>query len=254
MVVGYNVPSPPSGQGPAGGGEDECTHGTGYNCNLTYSAPPGAQFGDVFIVVQLIGDTQNDTYLTVPTGWTKLQYQEGSHTLYSNDGNGLTESFYVSIYVYGSQPNDTGQYRFQILPQVNGAETLGFLVAYRGASTDIPGNYLLYGNGGTSDGPKVVTPTLSPGQKNSPPAETTLLNIFNTDCIGADDPDTFGTFGSPAGSPFAVVETALNSVNGFFAADVLVPTSGGTFGPYKSTIGCTSGNGLNTGLSLVIPE
>lgn len=252
--VGYNLPTPPTGEGPAGGGEDECTHGTGYNCNLTYSAPSGAQFGDVFVVVQAVGDTQNDTFMTLPTGWTKLQYEGGSHTLYANNGDGFTQSIYTAIYVYGSQPNDTGQYEFQILPQVNGAETDGFLVAYRGASTDIPGDYLLYGNAVPGNNPKVITPTLSPGNKDSPPTESVLLNIFNTECIGADDPDTFGTFGSPSGSPFAIVETPLNSLDGFFAADVLVTTSGGTFGPYKSATGCSGGTGLNTGISLVIPE
>ncbi|MGD0672275.1 MAG: hypothetical protein ABSB13_09370 [Candidatus Binatus sp.] len=251
--VGYNVPSPPAGQGPAGGGENECPNGTGYNCNLTYSAPSGAQFGDVFVVVQYIGDAQNDTYLTLPSGWTLLKFQGGSHTLYSTDGT-FTTSYYVALYVYGSQPNDTGQYEFKIVPQANGPETLGFLVAYRGASTNIPGNYRLYGRASTSDSSKVVSPTLSPSNKDSPPAETTLLNVFSAGCIGYDDPDVFGTFGSPSGSPFATVETPLNSVDGFFAADVLVTTSGGTFGPYKSTIGCTTGTGLNTGISLVIPE
>ncbi len=258
FFVGYNVPTPPTGQGPAGGGENECPQGTGYYCNLTYSAPPGAQFGDVFVVVQDIGDIQDAAYLTVPTGWTKMTYVGGSYNLYANNGLGNTVSYYVALYVYGSQPNDTGQYEFQILPQVNLAETSGFLVAYRGAGTNIPGNYLLYGHAGTTNSLTVQTPTPSPGNNDSPPDETTLLNVFSTACVvgSPEDPDNdINTFGPPSGSPSATVETPLTSVDGFYAADVPVTTSGGTFGEYKSTVGCTyNGKGLNTGISLVIPE
>ena len=248
--VGCNVPSPPAGQGPAGGGENECPNGTGYYCNLTYSAPSNAQFGDAFVVVQWIGDAQDSTYLTVPTGWTKLPYEGGSHTLYSTDGK-LTDSYYVALYVYGSQPNDTGQYEFKILPQVSGAETLGFLVAYRGASPNIPGNYKLYGKAATQDSTNIKTVTLSPQNNDSPAAESTLLSLFSQGCVGSDDPDLFVPFGSPSGTPTLTVETPLRSTKGFFAADVGVPTGGGTYGLYKSTISCES---LNTGISLVIPE
>jgi hypothetical protein len=245
--VGYNVPSPPAGQGLVGGGENECHQGAGHNCKLTYSAPSGAQFGDVFVVVQYIGDSQNDTFLTRPAGWTSLKFQGTGRTLYSTDGT-FTASYYVALYVYGSQPNDTGQYQFTVVPQGNG-EFLGFLVAYRGANTNIPGNYLLYGNGAIQDGSKVVTPTLS-----SPPAETTLLSLFSTECLGSDDPDVYGTFGSPSGSPAVTVETPLTSVDGILAADVPVATNGVTFRPYKAVIGCPSSSGVNTGISLVVPE
>jgi hypothetical protein len=249
--VGSSLPSPDTGQGPAGGGESECKNGVNSPCHLTYSAPPGAQFGDVFIVVQCIGDVQNDTFLTRPAGWTLLKFNGTGKTLYSTDGT-FASSFYVALYVYGSEPNDTGQYTFTIVPQ-NNVETLGFLVAYRGASPSIPGNYLLYGNPATSDTSQVSTLKFSPNKNNSPPAETTLFNLLSQNCIhsGSEDPDLIVAFGPVSGSPSATAETPLSSVNGNLAADVAVPSTGGTYGPYTSALGCS---GLNTGISLVIPE
>jgi hypothetical protein len=128
-----------------------------------------------------------------------------------------------------ASPNDTGQYQFKILPQINGAETLGFLVAYRGASPNIPGNYKLYGKAKTQDSTNVKTVTLSPQNNDSPAAESTLLSLFSQGCVGSDDPDLFVPFGSPSGAPALTVETPLGSTNGFFAADVGVPTGGGTY-------------------------
>jgi hypothetical protein len=246
--VGSNLPATPKGNN---GGENECSAGAGSPCNLIYSAPSGAQFGDVLIVIQCIGDQQDATTLTVPSGWTKLKFQNGSHTLYSTDGT-FTSSFYVALYVYGSQPNDTGQYEFSIVPQGN-TETDGFLVGYRGASPTIPGNYLLYGNAATTDTSQVSTLKLSPSHNDAPPAETTLFNLFSQNCIhsGSEEPDFIVDFGAVSGSPAVTAKTPLSSSNGNLAADVEVPVTGGTYGPYTSALGCS---GINTGISLVIPE
>ena len=248
--VGYSVPvSTEDGTV----GEDECSNGSGFNCNLSYTAPAGSQFGDVFVATIYIGEATDATYLTLPTGWTALKDQFGTRGLVSSDAIGSDTSF-VALYVYGSQPNDTGTYKLKIDPKTNGSEVIGFMVAYRGASANIPGNYVLNGNPGSGSGNIVTTNKLSPNNNNSPAGESTLLYLFDEDCVttGAEEPDAYPLFSSPSGPSHKLTsETPFTSRSGIFAADVAVPTSGGTYGPYNEGLNCQS---LSFSYSLVIPE
>ena len=248
--VGYSVPvSTEDGTV----GEDECSNGSGFNCNLAYTAPAGSQFGDVFVATIYIGEATDPSRLTLPTGWIALKDQFGTRGLVSSDAIGSDTSF-VALYVYGSQPNDTGTYKLKIDPKTNGSEVIGFMVAYRGASANIPGNYVLNGNPGSGSGNIVTTNKLSPNNNNSPAGESTLLYLFDEDCLttGAEDPDAYPSFSSPSGPSHKLTsETPFTSRSGIFAADVGVPTSGGTYGPYNEGLNCQS---LSFSYSLVIPE
>jgi hypothetical protein len=248
--VGYNVPvSTENGVV----GEDECSNGSGFNCNLAYTAPAGSQFGDLFVATIYIGEATDAAHLTLPTGWTALKDQFGTRGLISSDSIGSDTSF-VALYVYGSQPNDTGTYKLKIDPKTNGPEVIGFMVAYRGASANIPGNYVLNGNPGSGSGNIVTTNKLSPNNNNSPAGESTLLYLFDEDCLtsGAEDPDAYPPFSSPSGPSHKLTsESPFTSRSGIFAADVGVGTSGGTYGPYNEGLNCQS---LSFSYSLVIPE
>jgi hypothetical protein len=86
------------------------------------------------------------------------------------------------------------------------------------------GNYIVSGYPGTTD-----SSSFSIGSSN-PPGETLLLNIFSG--VTQDSPESnesAGTLASPAGTPSLTAETPLSNNYGLLAADVSVPTSGGTY-------------------------
>ena len=252
--VGYSLPVTPLGRV----GENECgTAGT--ECKLNYSVPSGAQYGDVLIAEIAIGEDTDKSYLHLTTGWTALKIVNQSNDLALRSSNaGAGGSTYITsflaAYVYGSQPNDSGQYTLGITPQTSAAEILGFLVAYRGASQVIPGNYELYGFPGTQN-----TDTAVAG-KVTPNVESTLVDIFTADCFNNDtESGENEAFGAPTAKsgPSLTPETPLNptSTSASMAADAPVPQAGVTYGAYTSKV-CAQYyyGGLNYAYQLIVLE
>jgi hypothetical protein len=257
FFVGYSIPTGTDGTV----GENECKPNTG--CGLIYTAPSTAQFGDLLVAPIAVGGVQNKSILTLPTGWTLLAMvnHNGDYALQSYDSTyGLAITGFVAAYIYGSQPNDSGTYHLGIAN--TGWETTGFMVAYRGASTTIPGNYLLYGRKYGSPFASIDTLQLSPANNDSPAGETTLLNLFAAECVfipsGYEDPDPRAIFGTPSGSPMVTAETPLTLDLIWLAADVAVPTAGGTYGAYTSALTTNNqyfcGSFFGFAHQLVIPE
>jgi len=257
FFVGYSIPTGTDGTV----GENECKPNTG--CGLIYTAPSTAQFGDLLVAPIAVGGVQNKSILTLPTGWTLLAMvnHNGDYALQSYDSTyGLAITGFVAAYIYGSQPNDSGTYHLGIAN--TGWETTGFMVAYRGASTTIPGNYLLYGRKYGSPFASIDTLQLSSANNDSPAGETTLLNLFAAECVfipsGYEDPDPRAIFGTPSGSPMVTAETPLTPDLIWLAADVAVPTAGGTYGAYTSALTTNNqyfcGSFFGFAHQLVIPE
>ncbi len=257
FFVGYSVPTGTDGTV----GEKECP--AGHGCGLVYTAPPGAQFGDLLVSTIAVGGVQNKSILTLPTGWTLLPLanHNGNYALQSYNSTfqvGITG--FVAAYIYGSQPNDSGSYTVKITN--TGYESTGFLVDYRGASTSIQGNYILYGKNYGNFFTTITAPQLSPANGNSPAGESTLLNLFAAECVfipqGYEDADPVAIFGAPTGSPAVTAETPLTPNLIWLAADVAVPSAGGTYGAYSSALTTQNPNicGSFFGFShqLIIPE
>ena len=245
--VGSSIPTGAGGQV----GEAECVNA----CSLTYTPPANPQLGDVFIATILLGGNASSSNISLPPGWTLLHLKNLSNAtaLRSSDATG-SETGFVAVYVYGSQGlPDPGTYTVGITP-TTGGEADGFLVSYRGASTTTT-NYLLYGKGATSDNNAITTLKLSPTNGDSPPGETTLLDLFSLNCIhtGGEDAVQYAPFSAISGSPAVTRETPLNSQNGFLAADAPVLQSGKTFGAYQTSVACGVAN-LPMAWQLVITE
>jgi hypothetical protein len=251
FFVGYSLPTTAAGNA----GEDECDGGAGSDCKLTYSAPTGIQPGDLLVAEIGVGEWSGANYVHLPAGWTLLPVinHNNNFGIVSTDGALYTTNF-VAAHIYGSEPNDPGQYTFGITIQNTGSEIVGFLVAYRGASAAIPGQYLLYGFPSNQNS-NFVRVTAG---KVTPQVESTVLDLFEGDCVNNDtESEEKIAFGAPTGTPTLAPETPLNPTsNSFFmAADAPVPTPGVVYGPYKSYV-CTQyvAGGVNTAYQLIIPE
>jgi hypothetical protein len=247
FFIGYNVPTGPNGEL---GEDEECPNNPA--CQLTFSAPSGAQPGDTFVAVLGIGGSNNANNFSAPAGWTlmPLANHSNNQALVSSDPNSHFITSYLATYIYGSQPNDPGHYTLSVTRSVQGAEMLGFMGAYRGASTNL-GNYTAYGYHGIEDIKSIPTKKLTPAA-----GEQTLATFYGNTCLVETDEtaeDTW-TFTAPSGSPPETVESPLSSSgNGglpFLLADVPITDAGSVYGPYTAT-GCT---GINYSHNLLIPE
>lgn len=247
FFVGYQIPTGPNGEL---GEDEECPNNPA--CQLTFSPPTGALPGDTFVAVVAIGGSNNAANFSAPAGWTlmPLANHSNNQALVSSDPNSHFVTSYLATYIYGSQPNDPGQYTLSVTRSVKGAEMLGFMGVYRGASTNLS-KYTAYGYLGVEDTTLIPTKQLVPAA-----GEQTLATIYGNTCLVETDEnaeDTW-TFGAPAGAPSETVESPLSSSgNGglpFLLADVPVKTGGATYGPYTAT-GC---KGLNYAYNLLIPE
>jgi hypothetical protein len=256
--VGYSVPVATPG---GAIGENECGGGKGSICQMVYSVPPNAQFGDVLVADILTGQGSIDsTYLTLPPGWVAMPLaNQSNHTYLPSSGTsdgGLTIHYatsFLAAYVYGSQPNDSGSYTFGITLRNGLAEVTGFLASYRGASTNL-GAYTAYahaaiagdGNPNTSSFfQKVLTP----------PAETTLLYLFYGECfIQNEEVGENSAFSAPSGAPKITHESPLSlGTATYLAADVGVPVGGVNYGGYSTNV-CTAFGGIDHAYALIIPE
>ena len=224
--VGYTMPP--------NGGESECiVNGSISNpCGLTFSAPAGAQPGDVLVAT--LGEyykwgvwdpkQSNAGGLQVPSGWTLVPTTFNGATapqLYSytnfNDWTTYTTT-YLAVYQY--QSNDPGSYQF-IMHFGNtgiGSEIGGFLVSYRGASGNLA-NYAA--NGWPSF---QVSTSQTTGGIPAANGDNTLLTVFGGNCIvpGFREETPYVSFTAPTGFPQLAVETPFfdGGEIPFIAADV----------------------------------
>jgi hypothetical protein len=251
----YAGQQPPVGPG-GNVGENECQVAN-TTCYLTYSAPSGAQAGDVFIAVVGIVDEKTDSsHLVLPSGWTLFSLSNlGTNEVATPIGSGgiVYQTSFLAAHVYGGS-NDPGQYSVGIKTITNLGEMYGFMVSYRGASTTLS-NYTARGYPGNSSGSATASFTIP--ALNVQTAGVTLLNIFDGDasCPGSgNDEGTDSTcFSSFSGNPALTDETTpLNTLAKpwFMGADVPVANSG-TFGGYTFA---TSTSGYLDAFQLLIPE
>jgi hypothetical protein len=259
--VGYSIPIATPG---GGVGEKEC-NGTS-PCQLIYSAPPNAQFGDVFVADMTTGQDVNSAYAQLPPGWVAMPLTDHSNDSYlvsSGTPNNITIDYatsFLAAYVYGSQPNDLGQYTFGVTLKNSAAEVGGFLVSYRGASTNLPGTnpnvpsqYAANGDAAIAFGGDTDTSCLF-RKKLNPPAATTLLYTFFGSCFVKNEEGESSPFSAPAGNPKIAPETPLSLTSWpYLAADTLVPSNGVSYGGYSTNV-CTSNGGVDHAFALTIPE
>ena len=245
--VGYNIPVGPGGS--AGETEVSC----GASCNLTFSAPAGAQPGDVFLVEVAWWATNGLATVTAPSGWTFLNFaNQGSQPVLisCNGGSSCTGSEVgsgLAFYVY--QQGDSGQYSFTFNQNQSPlTEVAGFLVSYRGANNS-SANYSAYGYGVVGADTTILTAQALP----VPNPEYTLLTLFANACDPFDSSETSQSspFTSPNGLPNLTVQTPLSlpAENGFLAADTAT-VAGGSYGQYSTT----SCNGIGNAMQVLIPE
>ena len=237
--VGYTVPP-----------ESECIAPNGAlsnPCGLTFSAPAGAQPGDVLVAILLVGgkwgawDPKQPTNpgLQVPSGWTLVPATYNNNTApqlysYTNSNDWTTyATTYLAVYQY--QTNDPGSYEFIMHFGNTGGIILeigGFLVSYRGAS----GNLLSY----AANGWPAFQVSTSQTTGAMPPAngDNTLLTLFGGACIvpGLREETPYISFSAPTGFPPLAVETPFfdGGEIPFIAADVAFGASQQTFGPYSA--------------------
>lgn len=182
-----------------------------------------------------------------------------SNLISSGTPNGGSTIFYttsfLAIYIFGSQPNDTGHYTFSIKLKNGLAEIGGFLVDYSRANATIPGTYTAYGRGAVYNDGNPNTDVFF--QKPlTPPAGSTLLYLFFGDCFeqGNEEGAESSPFTAPSGTPTISPETPLGLTSlPYLAADALVSKSGVTYGGYSSSV-CSSFGGTNHSFALIIPE
>jgi hypothetical protein len=166
---------------------------------------------------------------------------------------------FLATYIYGSQPNDTGQYTFGVQLKNVAAEVTGYLVAYRGGGRSLS-QYTAYAHAAIiGDG---NPNTYSFFQKVlKPPAETSLLYLFFGSCFLSppeeqhEGPGESSSFTAPSGKPKLTPETPLTLTNlpTYMAADTTVPVAGVSYGGYSTAV-CTSMGGVDHAYALIIPE
>ncbi|HLW69150.1 MAG TPA: hypothetical protein VKS22_00865 [Candidatus Binataceae bacterium] len=241
----------PIGVSDGGIGESDCGN-TPLTCGMTFSAPAGAQFGDVLVAVMWAGESDSTgAVFNLPPGWTLLPLANLSNQGYLiSKGAGFYLTSFIAAYVYGSQPNDSGQYTLSITRHNKYAEVAGILADYRGADTNFA-SYSALGYAGTKEGDTTSTLSVTPSA-----ADQTLMTLFSDACADSDNENTesIWSFTAPSGVPSETAETLLSSSSPaggvpFLISDTPVTTSG-TYGPY-STVGR---KGINFAYNLLIPE
>ncbi len=242
--------------------ESECPSGTGYNCSVTISPPPGVQQGDVLLTTLLMAQTST-TLPTLPSGWTLLPASNITNSpqqITSEDNCEVADSSWLAMHVYGT--NEPSSYKFTHYDKGGYDSCLGayyvsefgaFMAVYRGGGQNT-GNCTAYGFTQNSDSSSFSTIAITP------PAENELATVFAADFGTETEKYEPGlTFDPPTGSPTLDVETALTpSTFPFLDADVGVP-EGSTqqYGPYSiSATPCSTcgTKGLWLGWQVAIPE
>ena len=164
--------------------EQECNFSPGQTCTAKFPTPAGLQNGDVVVVFADMGGS----FPTPPTPppdktWVELPIANlGNATSMvigaCNVGDLITA--YAYAHVYGSS-TETGTYDFKHVIEdfCNGQyrpEIEGFLVGYRGASSNLS-SYVLYGYKDPNSIAQYAL-NIGPAPANSP-GEGVLLNVFN---------------------------------------------------------------------------
>jgi hypothetical protein len=240
--------------GPASNVESECGGGAGSTCKVTVNAPSGVQNGDVILVGIGLGEPAGHPPILPDSSWTLLTASNisGTPNQISAADSVQTVTVWVAAHIFGSVQNDSGSYTFQ--HYLNSAVELGtFLMVYRGAGQNLS-NYTGYGFVRNGDHSSFTTGSVTP------PGESQLVGMTVAN-IGCDEPyEPSDTFAAPSGSPALSPESPLTLPSGdlpWLGADVGVPSSGQSYGPY--TYSATVGNGCpNAGVWLdwevAVPE
>jgi hypothetical protein len=215
-------------------------------------APSASISGDVLLTSVTAGQAMS-MLPTLPAGWTALPIsnQGGQQSILSTDSCGTKLTSWLLAYTRGSQSGDSGNYSIKFTSRAYNtckgavyAEMFGNLVAYRGAGQTFS-HYAVYGYPTTSDLPSISVGSVSPS------IESTLANFFVGTGVETEAVEGNGnTFSNLQGVPVATAETPSSGLN-FLEADVPVPLSGGTYGPYSIAM---SPANLALGWQVVIPE
>ncbi|HUO06687.1 MAG TPA: hypothetical protein VMU16_15945 [Candidatus Binataceae bacterium] len=254
-----DVQTPPSFVGYTLAGSLACAFGA--QCTTTLTAPSGVQVGDV-----LIANVQADANLkksypapdVLPPGWVVLPFKNKQQSTMSLSRNllGIAYSDYLLAYVYGSQPDDSGQYQIGFSNvSVNSMSIEGFLVAYRGASINLS-SYLAYAYPTNSTNSFARANQIKVSILNS-----TLLTLFDGNPYFAKLTRECVLYGPISGNPPLTLETPRNpcaddpSDRELLAADVPVLKAKKLFGAYTSLIngGNAGDGGINYSFQVVIP-
>jgi hypothetical protein len=171
----------------------------------------------------------------LPPGWNALGFtnQGGSQNFNSYDIYGDKETGWLLTYVYGwAGSGEPSSYTFSE-PVTVGGELSALMLAYRGVGTQDVASFLAKGNGATASNNLTVTT----GQVSAGAIEK-LVTVFGDggDECGTDfSGDSYFTSPTPGGlNPVTSLTVAGDVLTGFAAQ--LGTGSGGTFGPYSSSV------------------